>query len=171
MPGVPKLFTDLKTFINPYFFFGDELHMLGHGMGHMVYKLLDPRTDDWFQAADVDHYPFQVSLPFRQKEFMKKLGDWIVVSKPTCPAAFNYSFDKRTGYYRAVDWQDFLLYVVPTIVVPNLRYRRAKVAVMNLVNAVSISLQKSITSTDLDVMDRYTINKAYILEFERLTKK
>ncbi|OBZ64426.1 hypothetical protein A0J61_11954, partial [Choanephora cucurbitarum] len=48
MPGVPKLFTELKTFISPYFFFGDELHMLGHDMGHMVYKLLDPKTSDWF---------------------------------------------------------------------------------------------------------------------------
>ncbi|OBZ80212.1 hypothetical protein A0J61_11739, partial [Choanephora cucurbitarum] len=47
MPGVPKLFTELKTFIISYFFFGDKLHMLGHGMGHMVYKLLDPKTSDW----------------------------------------------------------------------------------------------------------------------------
>ncbi|OBZ80954.1 hypothetical protein A0J61_10998 [Choanephora cucurbitarum] len=57
------------------------------------------------------------------------------------------------------------------MVVLHLRYRRAKVALMNLVNAVCISLQKSITATDLDDMNRHTITKAYILEFERLTKQ
>ena len=92
---------------------------------------------------------FAVSAPFTQRSFIDQLGAWIVESKPTSPAAFDYSFDSRTGYYRAVDWQQFLLYIVPNMVIPNLKHEETRVALMTLVNAVSIALQKSISTQDI----------------------
>ena len=128
--------------------------MLCRGMGHLVYNLLHPKTLDKYYAANPRGNPFDANMSLSQKNFMIQLGDWITASRLTCPAAFNYSFDKRTRYYRALDWQDFLLYIVPTLVVPHLVHRGAKKALMSLVNAVSISLQREISSQDLKEMDR-----------------
>lgn len=107
-----------------------------------------------FEAHESTEYSFAVSAPFTQRSFIDQLGTWIVESKSTCPAAFDFSFDNRTGYYRAVDWQQFLLYIVPTMVIPNLRHEEARVALMNLVNAISIALQKSISTQDIANMRR-----------------
>lgn len=84
---------------------------------------------------------------------MGKLGVWIDQSKPTTSSVFKYSFDSRKGYYRAVDWQQFLLYVVPTMIVPNLKYVEAKNGLMSLVDACSIALQKEITSQEVIKME------------------
>ena len=154
MPKVASLFTSMPTFLNVYFFLGDELHLLGHEMGHLVYNLLNPKTLDKYYAANPTGYSFDADMSIGQRNLMIKVGDCINASKSSCPAAFNYSFDKRTGYYRAVDWQDYLLYVVPTMVIPYLKHRSAKKALMSLVNAVAISLQREISSQDLDDMDR-----------------
>ena len=43
MEGVSELLTSLPTFMGTFSFFGDELHMIGHGLGHLVYNLLDPK--------------------------------------------------------------------------------------------------------------------------------
>ena len=117
-------------------------------------NLLHPKSLDKYYAANPRGYSFDASMSLSQENFMIQLGDWIAASRLTYPAAFNYSFDKRTGYYRAVDWQDFLLYIVPTLVVPHLVHRGARKALMSLVNAVSISLQREISSQDLEDMDR-----------------
>ncbi|KAI8332185.1 hypothetical protein BD560DRAFT_341296 [Blakeslea trispora] len=86
---------------------------------------------------------------------MGKLGVWIDQSKPTTSSVFEYSFNSRKGYYRAVDWQQFLLYVVPTMVVPNLKYVEARNGLMSLVDACSIALQKEITSQEVIKMETF----------------
>ncbi|OBZ80313.1 hypothetical protein A0J61_11638, partial [Choanephora cucurbitarum] len=157
LPGLPRLFTDLPAFSIAFFFFGDELHLLGHGMGHLVYNLLHFKSMEKFETHESTRYSFAVSAPFNQRSFIDQLGAWIIGSKPTCPAAFDYSFDNRTGYYRAVDWQQFLLYIVPTVVIPNLECEESKVALMNLVIAISIALQKSISTQDIVNMRRFLV--------------
>ena len=119
-----------------------------------MYNLLHHKHMKKFEAYKSTGYSFAVYAPFTQRSFNDQLGAWIVESKPISPAAFDYSFDSRTGYYRAVDWQQFLLYIVPTMVIPNLQFEEARVALMNLVNAVSIALQKSISTQDMADMRR-----------------
>ena len=154
MPGIPDLFTSLPTFSDAFFFFGNELHMLGHGMGHLIYNLIDPETNDFYKAVGISTYSFDVDSVYSPREFMSKVGEWNNASKVTCPTAFDYSFDKRKGYYRAVDWQQFLLYIVPTIIVPRLLHAETQKALMKLVYAVSISLQKFISERDLTAMKK-----------------
>ena len=152
MPGAPSLFTSLSTFSDSFFFFGDELHMLGHGIGHLVHKLLDNSTCDHYKPLHSTQYSFDFASHMSQKVFMGKLGTWINQSKATTTSVFEYSFDSRKGYYRALDWQQFLLYIVPTMVIPNLKHVEARIGLMNLVDACSIALQKEITSQEIDKM-------------------
>ena len=72
MPGVPDMFASLPTFSGAFFFFGDELHMLGHGMGHLIYKLNDPETNDFYKAVGGSIYSFNVNSVYSPREFTFK---------------------------------------------------------------------------------------------------
>lgn len=128
--------------------------MIGHGLGHMVSNLVDFRHSKRFMKKGARHYSFEVNSRFSQKDFAEQLDQWIKASKPTTPTAFDFSFDPRRGFFRAVDWQFFLLHIVPAIVIPNLKYDGAKEALMNLSNACAISLQRIITPAELSKMKR-----------------
>ena len=154
MRGVSTLITSLPTFMGSFSFFGDELHMIGHGLGHMVSNLIDYRHSKRFMKKGARQYSFEVNTQFSQKDFVEQVDQWIRESKPTTPTAFDFSFDPRRGFFRAVDWQFFLLHIVPAMIVPYLRYDNAKEALMNLSNACAISLQKSITPNELSRMKR-----------------
>ena len=150
MEGVSELLTSLPTFMGTFSFFGDELHMIGHGLGHLVYNLLDPKANGRFKVKSSLEYSFD----FDQPGYFQDLIDWIAFSKPTNPTAFNFSFQLKKGSLRAVDWQFFLLHIVPTMIIPYLKYPSAKKALISLVNACSISLQRSITEGELQDMKR-----------------
>ena len=154
MRGVSSLITSLPTFMGSFSFFGDELHMISHGLGHMVSNLIDSRHSKRFMKAGSKQYSFEVNSQFSQKDFIEQVDQWIKESKRTTPTAFDFSFDPRRGFFRAVDWQFFLLHIVPAIVVTYLKYDGAKEALMNLSNACAISLQKSITPNELSKMKR-----------------
>ena len=154
MRGVSSLITFLPTFMGSFSFFGDELHMIGHGLGNMISNLIDFRHCKRFMKKGSGEYTFDVSPRYTQKNFAEQLDQWIRESKPTTPTAFDFSFDPRIGFFRTVDWQFFLLHIVPAMVVPHLKYDDAKEALMNLSNACAISLQKFITPSELSKMKR-----------------
>ena len=126
MRGVSELITSLPTFKGAFSFFGDELHMLGHGIGHMAYNFFDPSSKNKFKVSNSSSYTFDVIDGFTLRSFTDNLGKWIAESKNTTPILFDYSFDSKTHFYRAVDWQHYLLHVVPTSVVPYLRHTATK---------------------------------------------
>lgn len=59
---------------------------------------------------------------------------------------------KKDGV-RAVDWLDFLLYVVPTLVVPYLPSTSAKKALLALVKGCALALQWRLTEDLLREME------------------
>lgn len=148
MKGVSDLITSLPTFMGTFSFLGDELHMIGHGIGHLVCNLLDPLENSRFKVEGSNDYTFD----FAERNFFKTIQILIQESKPTNPTNFDFSFDFKKGCYRAVDWQFFLLHIVPTIVIPHLKHADAKRALMCLVNACAISLQYSISPQALEQM-------------------
>ena len=97
-PGLSRLFNDLPTFSNAFFFFGDELHLLGHDMEHLVFNILHFKSTKKFEVDESTGYFLAITAPFRQMSFIDSLRLWIVESKPAC-LAFDYSFDSRTSYY------------------------------------------------------------------------
>ncbi|KAI8352180.1 hypothetical protein BD560DRAFT_318894, partial [Blakeslea trispora] len=70
------------------------------------------------------------------------------------PSMFDFTFDHRAGFYRAIDWQHILLHVVPTVIVPYKKSVQTRNALMHLVNACSISLQRCISVEELQYMER-----------------
>ena len=153
MHGLPDDYANLPTFTDSFFFFGDELHMLGHGIGHLIYKLIHPSTFDFYRDLNSSSYTFDFIDGFSRKQIIQQIGDYIYDSKPTTSSAFDYSFDRRFGFYRAVDWQQWLLYIVPTMVIPKVKFRAVKDGLMALVNACAIALQKEISTQELEKMD------------------
>ena len=89
MKGVSELITSLPTFMGTFSFFGDELHMIGHGLGHLVSNLLDPQENSRFKVEGSNEYTFD----FQQANFFKRLPDLIKESKCTSPTSFDFSFN------------------------------------------------------------------------------
>ena len=154
MRGVSELITGLPTFLGSFSFFGDELHMIGHGLGHMICNLLDPTIKDKFFSPLLVDYSFDVGPLYNRSQLMSCISRWTFASRRTNPSVFDYTFDGRKHFNRAVDWQYFLLHTVPTMVLPYLKHRRTENALMSLVNACSICLQKSISPEELIEMER-----------------
>ena len=74
MRGVSDLITSLPAFLGPFFFFGDELHMLGHGIDHLVFNLLEKPTRNKFMPANMSSYAFDTIEGFTLRTFGDKLG-------------------------------------------------------------------------------------------------
>ncbi|KAG1438663.1 hypothetical protein G6F56_012567 [Rhizopus delemar] len=79
-------------------------------------------------------------------------------SRCNIPLAFSGCFkginEKSTNGYRSVDWLDFLMYAVPTLVVPLLHSKSTQDAVSALVRACGVALQWEITEDELQEMNR-----------------
>ena len=101
-------------------------------MGHLVYNFLHYKSVEKFKDHELTDYSFAFSVPSTQRSFIDRLDAQIVESNPICPAAFDYSFDNHTGYDRAVDLQQLLLYIIPIMIIPNLQHEKAQVALMGL---------------------------------------
>ncbi len=60
---------------------------------------------------------------------------------------------QKTEGFRAVDWLDFLLYIIPTLVTPYLPSRTVQKAVLSLVKGCSLALQWDLTDELISEMD------------------
>ncbi|OBZ80431.1 hypothetical protein A0J61_11520 [Choanephora cucurbitarum] len=72
MHGLPDDYASLSTFTDSFFFFGDELHMLGHGIGHLIYKLIHPPIFDFYRALNSSSYTFDFMDEFLRKQVIEK---------------------------------------------------------------------------------------------------
>ena len=95
MGGIPQLIGSLETFLGVYSFFGDEFHMLCHGIGHLISDLFDPSPRNKFKVANSSEYTFDVQEGWTLRSFMKGINRWIDDSKPTTPTVFDFSFDHK----------------------------------------------------------------------------
>ena len=111
------------------------------------------RQGDRFVVSD--GYPFYIS-----KQDLAKIATSISNSTKYIPTSFQGNFENvisSSESARAVDWLDFLLYVVPTTVVPCLPSDKCKKAVLSLVRGCSLALQWKLTEEDIDALDRYIL--------------
>lgn len=159
MPGIPRLISSIKTFTKTTFYLGDEMHCISRGIGALVYNLLNPRTNVKFKhiniGTDTSIHSYTFELHHSSPDIMSNLGKLVDKSCVNIPPAFEGSWDGILGINRAVDYLDFLLYIVPTIIVPLLVSSPAKVALMDLINGCLIALQWDISRDDLTTMNMY----------------
>lgn len=139
----------------------DEMHLIARGVGKQVYDLvtvsnLPGSQESLYYYTNEDgskntyNYPF-----FINKNNLRAIGESITASRKYIPTSFQGSFDnviEKTDGTRAVDWLDFLLSCVPTIVAPYLKDTATKKAVLSLVKGCALALQWELTLDLLDEM-------------------
>ena len=158
----PNIFARLPTFNGSSFYGLDEMHLIGLGIGKLIHALIvlsNTETDTtkyYSKNADgsfqKDQFPF--SLPKRD---VLLAGKCIEASRSKIPVSFQGSWDnliQKTAGARAIDYIDFLLYVVPTLLVPLLPMAPARKALLSLVKGCSIALQ-------------WDLNEELIVEMEK----
>ncbi|OAD65483.1 C2H2-type zinc finger transcription factor [Phycomyces blakesleeanus NRRL 1555(-)] len=157
----PSIYTQLSTFSGSSFFALDELHLIARGIGKLVYDLitvtLTKETKFYYTHPDntlnTTEYPFHIP-----RADLVTIGNCITSSQKYIPTSFQGSFDNifaKIDGTHAVDWLDFLLYLVPTLVVPYLPNRAVKTALLSLVKGCALALQWTLTSELLDEMESY----------------
>ncbi|OAD76898.1 hypothetical protein PHYBLDRAFT_165396 [Phycomyces blakesleeanus NRRL 1555(-)] len=157
----PSVYTQLSTFSGSSFFALDELHLIARGIGKLVYDLitvtLTKETKFYYTHPDntlnTTEYPFHI-----QRADLVTIGNCITSSRKYIPTSFQGSFDNvfaKIDGTCAVDWLDFLLYLVPTLVVPYLPNRAVKTALLSLMKGCVLALQWTLTSELFDEMESY----------------
>ncbi|OAD67250.1 C2H2-type zinc finger transcription factor [Phycomyces blakesleeanus NRRL 1555(-)] len=109
---------------------------LDHCVPYQGDKNFYTHPDDTLSTTE---YPF-----FIPRTSLVTIGNFITSSRPYIPVSFQGSFDNvfsKIDGTRAVDWLDFLLYIVPTLVIPFLSNRAVKTAVLSLVKGCALALQ------------------------------
>ncbi|OAD66223.1 hypothetical protein PHYBLDRAFT_175516 [Phycomyces blakesleeanus NRRL 1555(-)] len=141
-------FEDSSAPLQPLEDFKTGNPIIARGIGKHMYNLitvsLTKETKIFYTRPDdtlfTTEYPF-----FIPRTRLVTIGNCITSS-------FDNIFSKIDGT-RAVDWLDFLLYIVPTLVVPFLPNRAVKTVVLSLVKGCALALQWTLTSELLDKMD------------------
>ncbi|KAF7720912.1 hypothetical protein EC973_005780, partial [Apophysomyces ossiformis] len=149
----PVPFAHLRSFTGSLFFGLDEMHLLGHGLARLLWNLLLNDKQKFGDNTITEQYPFKL----KRGVTLRMIGDAVQSSRQYMPTAFQSKWNNiatDSGHYRAVDWLDFLLYVVPTIVVDSLELDETRFAVLKLILACQISLQWEITAADLSTVER-----------------
>ncbi|KAG0177303.1 hypothetical protein DFQ28_004336, partial [Apophysomyces sp. BC1034] len=147
----PVPFGTLASFTGVPFFGLDEMHLLGHGLGRMLWSFLVNEKEKF--GSQSDDYPFSLKKGIT----LRNIGETVEKARQTIPTSFQGKWSNtatNTGHYRAVDWLDFLLYAVPTIVAENLVHDDTRTAIRNLVIACQISLQWECTDKEIKIIER-----------------
>lgn len=136
------------------------MHTIARGIGKLIYDMttVEKTKNDRFYFTDSDNLLCKDGYPFYiHKDDLENIGASIENSRSHIPVSFQGSFDNiiaKIEGTRAFDWLDYLLYIVPTIVVPYLRGSAVKKAVLALVKGCSLALQWTLTSELIDEMDK-----------------
>ena len=123
----PNIFCKLPSFASSSFYGLDELHLFGQGIAKFIRLLIvkvnqapSENTTVFGKSSDgsfnMSNYTFKLS-----KKQLEDIGNCIEASRGKIPVSFQGSWDnlvKKIDGDWAVDFLDFLLYVVPTLIVP-----------------------------------------------------
>ncbi|OAD73945.1 hypothetical protein PHYBLDRAFT_168367 [Phycomyces blakesleeanus NRRL 1555(-)] len=127
-------FSLLDSFSGLFFFALDEMHDICHGIGKQVWGLKEIGT---------------AMVSTRRSILTSFHGAWISIAT-------------RSGYFRAVDWADFILFVIPTLVAEHVRDQAARKALLDLVQTCNLLMswelsaeEKTLIKTNLVAWNAY----------------
>ena len=151
----PTSIASLSTFSGSPFYALDEFHLLAEGISTQFRRLI--HYQDCLQyipkSCSSEDYTFAYKDKVKVAQMEDVISNAIVKSAKYVPTSFQGSWSKTNGYYRGVDWLDYLLYAIPTIVIPYLRHESTKIALMRLINGCTLALQWNITARDVSKMN------------------
>ncbi|OAD66944.1 hypothetical protein PHYBLDRAFT_151882 [Phycomyces blakesleeanus NRRL 1555(-)] len=128
----------LKVFSGPLFFALDEMHGLCHGISKQVWGLVSGTygTDHCFALSS---------------GVWKEIGTAMYKTRNTIPTSFHGDWRdvyKNPGSFKAVDWADFLLFVVPTLVAECIGDATARNALLGLVQACNLLMSWELSAEE-----------------------
>ncbi|OAD68567.1 hypothetical protein PHYBLDRAFT_172988 [Phycomyces blakesleeanus NRRL 1555(-)] len=116
----------------------DEMHGLCHGIGKQVWGLVRGKYG-------IKH-PLCLSLATQ-----REIGAAMVAAKSTIPTSLHGAWrdvTKNAGFFRAVDWADFLLFVVPTLVAERVQDLVARNTLLGLVQTCNLLMSWELSAED-----------------------
>ncbi|OAD75979.1 hypothetical protein PHYBLDRAFT_59509 [Phycomyces blakesleeanus NRRL 1555(-)] len=128
----------METFSAPFFFALDEMHGLCHGISKQVWGLVRGKYG-------IKH-PLCLSLATQ-----REIGAAMVAAKSTIPTLLHGAWrdmTKNAGFFRAVDWADILLFVVPTLVAERVQDSVAQKALLGLVQICNLLMSWELSAED-----------------------
>jgi hypothetical protein len=144
----------LTPFYGPAFFGLDEMHLISLGLSKHFVELFEQYTKNPYASSRSRKATYPFTVP---NDALVNAGKDMVSSRPYIPiTGFNGNWKniiERSG--RAVDWLDFILYIVPTLLIPKINddsslRREAKECLFNLVIVCHILQQWSMTADDIE---------------------
>ncbi|KAG2193951.1 hypothetical protein INT47_003521 [Mucor saturninus] len=154
-----NLFSALPFFCGSSYYGLDEMHLLGQGIGRFIFDVIvkvNQSNDTSYYSKkkgnfNKDAYTFKVS-----KKQLELVGDCITKSRANIPVSFQGSWDNllsKIDGARAIDFLDFLLYVVPTLLVPLFEKTSVRKALLMLSRGCAIALQWELTDSLVQKME------------------
>ncbi|OAD68003.1 hypothetical protein PHYBLDRAFT_68372 [Phycomyces blakesleeanus NRRL 1555(-)] len=167
----PNVSRNLNTLTSLAFFGLDMMHLIGHWISHQLYNALNSKfvmindtENNEVQQSDFDQQQQQQHQDEQDNVYMfalhiglDQIDSCIGKPRPDIPANFTGSWrllKETTGRQKAVNWLEFLLFVVPTVVVHKFVFARTRRAVLDLVLAYSIAQQCEGTEEEIHTMER-----------------
>ncbi|KAI9327957.1 hypothetical protein BD770DRAFT_334331, partial [Pilaira anomala] len=174
----PDIFTKLPTFLSSSFHVLDELHALGQGIARFVHEMVvkvnqNPKMTNFYSKnADGSFNSIEYTFKLNTRQ-LENVGTCIELSRSKIPVSFQGSWDNliaKVDGARAIDFLDFLLYVVPTLIVPLFSKAATRKALLCLVRGCAIALQWEINENLIIEMENCFANWHYFLD-EEIKKK
>jgi hypothetical protein len=143
----------MDVFRGPYFMGLDEMHLFGLRISEHIKRLFTPINNNLYIPNELPakKYPF-----YLDGVKLADAGKDMLLSRKGVPSGhFDGSWDDnvaRSG--RAVDKLDFLLYIVPTLLIPYISDKTARKALNCLVLAIHMCLQWEFTTADRKNIER-----------------
>jgi hypothetical protein len=124
------------------------MHLFGQNLARRLREYFRPYPErNVLPDVETRNYPFLLI----NNRTMKHVGQDMVLSRPLLAGHFDGNWtDISSGSSRAVDWLDFLLYALPTLVIPYLQNKKTKEILNNLVIACHLSLRWEVRPEDMD---------------------
>ncbi|KAJ8663707.1 hypothetical protein O0I10_000956 [Lichtheimia ornata] len=102
----PSPFATLPSFHGYTFFPMDIMHLLGHGIAHQLWNMMQG-------TYGKNNNPLYLSPATRNT-----ISQQLIASSQTTPSSFSGScgdIKNKSGYFRAVDWIHFARFLLPTV--------------------------------------------------------
>jgi hypothetical protein len=133
--------------------------MIGHGLAKMLFNLCQPINKNIYaNARDKRRYNTTADYPFSLGACeISKVGEDMLTSKPNIPLSFfhgNWDNIEKHQSARAVDWMDFLLFVVPTLIIPSIEHSEAREKLNNLIISVHLCLSWEVSPLDVQFIKK-----------------
>jgi hypothetical protein len=146
----------IPTFNGGAFFSLDEFHLLCHGLSKHLIRLFEKKsTNLYIIDQHCTTYPFETD-----GNMLKHASQDMESSRSKIPRTHFDGNWKNVlgGHARGVDRLDFVLYVVPTLLIPRLQPgrtgERIRTVMNNLIIACHLALQLEITSEEIGLIKR-----------------